>query len=131
MVNVYTKKGIAYIMRTFIFNEMSRLQYNLSIGCSTKWRKYGIIIGKLRMFIFVAMEMEMLYRAVATTSKIDVTNTSVWQRNVSGMAKTSECHLSEVYYKLEPKAKERCLEKIAYIRSEDPHTLRKADFPSI
>ena len=48
-------------MRTFIFNEMSRLQYNLSIGCSTTWRKYGIIIGKLRMFIFVAMEMEKLY----------------------------------------------------------------------
>ena len=43
-------------MRTFISNEMSRLQYNLSIGCSTTWHKYGIIIGKLRMFIFVAME---------------------------------------------------------------------------
>ena len=57
MVNVYTKKGIANIMSTFIFNEMSRLQYNLSIGCSTIWHKYGIIIGKLRMFIFVAMEM--------------------------------------------------------------------------
>ena len=63
-VNVYTKKGIAYyIMRTFIFNEMSRLQYNLLIGCSTiiLWHKYGIIIGKLRMFIFIAMEMEKLY----------------------------------------------------------------------
>ena len=43
-------------MRTFVFNEMIRLQYNLSIGCSTIWRKYGTIIGKLRMFIFVAME---------------------------------------------------------------------------
>ena len=48
-------------MRTFIFYEMSRLQYNLSIGCSTIWCKYGIIIGKLWMFIFVAMEMEKLY----------------------------------------------------------------------
>ena len=47
---------VTYIMRTFIFNEMSRLQYNPSIGCSTIWRKYGIIIGKLRMFIFVTME---------------------------------------------------------------------------
>ena len=62
MVNVYTKKGIVYIICTFIFNEMSRLQYNLSIGCSTIWRKYGIIIGKLRMSIFVAMEMQKLYR---------------------------------------------------------------------
>ena len=35
------------------------------------------------------------------------------KKNVSGMAKTSEHHLSEVYYKLEPKAKERYLEKIA------------------
>ena len=43
-------------MRTFIFSEMGRLQYNLSISCSTIWRKYGVIIGKLRMFIFVAME---------------------------------------------------------------------------
>ena len=51
-------------MRTFIFNEMSRLQYNPSIGCSTIWRKYGIIIGKLQMFIFVAMEMEKLYCSV-------------------------------------------------------------------
>ena len=50
------------------------------------------------------------------------------KKNVSGMAKTSEHHLSEVYYKLEPKSKERYLEKIAYIRSEDPYTLRKADF---
>ena len=50
------------------------------------------------------------------------------KKNVSGMAKTSERHLSEVYHKLEPKAKERYLEKIAYIRSEDPYTLRKADF---
>ena len=58
---VHTKKGIAYIMHTFIFNEMSRLQYNLSIGCSTIWRKYSIIIGKLRMIIFIAMEMEKLY----------------------------------------------------------------------
>ena len=48
-------------MRTFIFSEMNRLQYNLSISCSTIWRKYGVIIGKLRMFIFVAMEMEKLY----------------------------------------------------------------------
>ena len=55
------KKGIAYNISTFIFNEVSRLQYNLSIGCSTIWRKYGIIIGKLRMFIFVAMEMQKLY----------------------------------------------------------------------
>ena len=55
MINVYTKKGTAYIMRTFIFNET---QYKVSIGCSTIWRKYGIIIGKLRMFIFVAIEME-------------------------------------------------------------------------
>ena len=61
MVNVYTKKGTAYIMRTFIFKKMSRLQYNLSIGCSTIWCIYGIIIGKLRMFIFVAIEMEKLY----------------------------------------------------------------------
>ena len=60
-VNVYTKKGIAYIMRTFIFHEISRLQYNLSMGCSTIWRKYGIIIRKLRMFIFIVMEMEKLY----------------------------------------------------------------------
>ena len=61
MVNVYTKKGIAYIMRTFIFYEISRLQYNLSIACSSIWRKYGKIIGKLQMFLFVAMEMEKLY----------------------------------------------------------------------
>ena len=61
MVNVYAKKGITYIIRTIIFNEMCRLQYNLSIGCSTLWRKDGIIIGKLRMFIFVAMEMQKLY----------------------------------------------------------------------
>ena len=61
MVNVYTKKGIVYIIHTFIFNEMSRLQYNVSIGCSTIWPKYGVIIGKLRMFISVAMEMEKLY----------------------------------------------------------------------
>ena len=60
MVKVYTKKGIAYIMHTFIFYEMSRLQYNLSIGCSTIWHKYGIIIGKFRMLIFVTMEMENL-----------------------------------------------------------------------
>ena len=33
-------------------NEMSRLQYNLSIGRTTIWHKYGVIIGKLRMFIF-------------------------------------------------------------------------------
>ena len=52
-------------MRTFIFNEMSRLQYNLSIGCSTIWRKYVVIIGKLRIFIFVAMEMEKLASYVA------------------------------------------------------------------
>ena len=37
MVNVYTKKGSAYIMHTFIFNEMTRLQYNLLIGCLTIW----------------------------------------------------------------------------------------------
>ena len=61
MVNVYTKKGTAYIIYTFIFNKMSRLQYNVSIGCSTIWQKYGIIIGKLQMFIFVAMEMEKFY----------------------------------------------------------------------
>ena len=61
MVNVYTKKGIAYVMRTFISYEMGTLQYNLSIGCSTIWHKYGITIGKLRMFIFVAMEMQKLY----------------------------------------------------------------------
>ena len=48
-------------MRTFIFYEMIRLQYNLSIGCSTEWRKYGIIIRKLQMFIIVAMEK--LYEA--------------------------------------------------------------------
>ena len=48
-------------MHTFIFNEMSRLQYNLLIGCSTIWHKYGIIIGKLRIFIFIAMEIEKLY----------------------------------------------------------------------
>ena len=51
-------------MRTFVFNEMSRLQYNLSICCSTMWRKYGTIIGKLRTFIFVAMEMEKLYNYI-------------------------------------------------------------------
>ena len=61
MVNIYSKKGIAYIARTFIFNEMSRLQYNVSIGCLTIWQKYGIIIGKLWMFISAAMEMEKLY----------------------------------------------------------------------
>ena len=60
MVKVYTKKGIAYIIHTFIFYEMSRLQYNLSIGCSTIWHKYGIIIEKFRMLIFVTMEMENL-----------------------------------------------------------------------
>ena len=50
------------------------------------------------------------------------------KKNVSGMAKTSECHLSEIYYKLEPKAKEHYVEKITFIRSEDPYILRKADF---
>ena len=62
MVKVYTKKGIAYniIMHTFIFYEMSRLQYNLSIGCSTILHKYGIIIAKFRMLISVTMEMEKL-----------------------------------------------------------------------
>ena len=55
------RNTVAHIMCTFIFYEMSRLQYNLSIGCSTIWRKYSIIIGKLRMFIFIAMEMEKLY----------------------------------------------------------------------
>ena len=52
----YTKKGSAYIMHTFIFNETCTLQYNLSIGCSTIWLKYGLIIGNN-----VAMEMEKLY----------------------------------------------------------------------
>ena len=32
MVNIYAKKGIAYIMHTVIFNKMSRLQYNILIG---------------------------------------------------------------------------------------------------
>ena len=63
IANIYTKKVITYIIHTFIFNEM-RLQYNVSIGCSTIWRKYGVIIGKIRMFISVAMEMEKLYRLV-------------------------------------------------------------------
>ena len=44
-------------MHTLIFNEMSRLQYNVSISCSTIWRKYG----KLQMFISITMEMEKLY----------------------------------------------------------------------
>ena len=48
-------------MHTFIFNEMSRLQYNILIACSTIWWKYGVIIGKLQMFISVAMEIEKLY----------------------------------------------------------------------
>ena len=37
----------------------------VSIGCLTIWRKYGIIFGKLRMFIFVTMEMEKLESYIA------------------------------------------------------------------
>ena len=60
MVNAYyTRKGITYTM--YAFKETSRLQYNILLGCSTIWRKYGIITGKLRMFIFVAIEMEKRY----------------------------------------------------------------------
>ena len=61
MVNIYTKKGRAYTMDTFIFNEISRLQYKVLKGCSTIWQKYGVIIGNLQMFISVTMEMEKLY----------------------------------------------------------------------
>ena len=55
---------IAYIMRTFNFYKMSRVQYNLSIRCSTIWHKYYIKIGKLHIFIFLAMEMEKLYSII-------------------------------------------------------------------
>ena len=40
---------------------MNGLQYNVSIGCLSIWQKYGIIIGKLWMFICVTMEIEKLY----------------------------------------------------------------------
>ena len=68
------------------------------------------------------------YRAVAYTSQNYVTITSVWQKSVSGMAETSECQLSEIYFKLEAKAKAHYLEKITCIRNEDPFVLRKTDF---
>ena len=55
---------IVYIMRTFNFYKMSSVQYNLSIRCSTIWHKYCITIGKLHIFIFLAMEMEKLYSII-------------------------------------------------------------------
>ena len=39
MVNVYTKKGIAYIIRTFIFNEMSSVKYQL-----TAYKQFLVIV---------------------------------------------------------------------------------------
>ena len=52
-------------MCTHIREETSRLQYNFLLVRfllvrSTIWRNYGIINGKLRKFILVAMEMEKL-----------------------------------------------------------------------
>ena len=58
MVNAYyTKKGITYIMRIITVKEMSKLQYNVSLGWSTIWFKYG----EYTAVIFVAMEMKELY----------------------------------------------------------------------
>ena len=36
--------------------------------------------------------------------------------------------LSNVFYKLSPKMKERYLDKIAHIKNDDPYMLEKADF---
>ena len=36
--------------------------------------------------------------------------------------------LSDVFYKLSPKMKERYLDKIACIKNDDPYMLEKADF---
>ena len=36
--------------------------------------------------------------------------------------------LSDVFYKLSPKMKERYLDKIARIKNDDPYMLEKADF---
>ena len=59
---LYKERNNIYHMRIFTFKEMSRLQYNVLLGCSTIWRKYGILTRKLWMFIFVVMEMEKLYK---------------------------------------------------------------------
>ena len=83
--------------------------------------KHNIIINYVYSYIICIERLQLRHKLTSRTLPCG-------KKNVSGMAKTSERHLSEVYHKLEPKAKERYLEKIAYIRSEDPYTLRKADF---
>ena len=58
--SLYKERNSIYYANLHLF----RLQYNLLIGCSTIWHKYGIIIEKFRMFIFVTMEMEKLYTRI-------------------------------------------------------------------
>ena len=55
------KEGLMYIMLISTIKEMSILQYSISLGCLTLWRKSKIITGKLQVFIFVTMKMEKPY----------------------------------------------------------------------
>ena len=71
-------------------------------------------------------------RALAITSRNDVTFTSVWQKaRCKSMLicdrMAQQLQLSSYYYKLDAKLKARYLEKVSLIKEEDPYALKKAD----
>ena len=80
------------IVRTFIFNEMSKLQYNVLIGCLTIQHKISVITGKLRMFIFIVMEREELY-SNPQSNFMHVTAQNKFSRVVSLFVKFGKIYL--------------------------------------
>ena len=73
-----------------------------------------------------------VYRALAITSRNDVTFTSVWQKRafriITNLQMAQQQPFSSYYYKLDAQLKARYLEKVSLIKQEDPYALKKADF---